>query len=92
MNLTSLLTLVAMFDGVRSEVPKVSYVTYMGIWMTACTIIIFLAIAEYVVAHGLCRYKKKHTGILVDRASRYLMIVLFISFNGVYWPMLLKIL
>ena len=90
MNLTSLLTLIAMFDGVRSEVPKVSYISFMDIWMTVCMIIIFTAIAEYAIAHSLCRYKMKSKGILVDRISRFVVMMLFILFNLVYWPLLMN--
>ena len=89
MNLTSLLTLIAMFDGVRSEVPKVSYISFMDIWMTVCVIIIFFAIVEYAVSHSLLRHKKKSTAILVDKVSRYAMMILFILFNAGYWPVLL---
>ena len=90
MNLTSLLTLIAMFDGVRSEVPKVSYISFMDIWMTVCMIIIFTAIAEYSIAHALCRYKMKRKAILVDTISRWVVMMLFILFNLVYWPLLLN--
>ena len=90
MNLTSLLTLIAMFDSVRSEVPKVSYISFMDIWMTVCVIIIFLAIAEYAVAHSLTRYKMKQRAILIDKISRFIMLGLFMFFNVVYWPLLLK--
>ena len=90
MSLTSLLTLIAMFDVVRSEVPKVSYISFMDIWMTACVIVIFLTIAEYAVVHSLCRRKMKRKAILVDAWSRYLLMLLLMAFNGMYWPLLLS--
>ena len=89
MNLTTLLTLIAMFDGIREDIPKVSYISYMDIWMTACTITIFLAIGEFAVAHALCRNKMKHWAVIVDRISRYVMVFIFLAFNCVYWLMLL---
>ena len=91
MNLTSLLTLIAMFDGVRSEVPKVSSISFLDIWITVCVIIIFLAIAEYSVSHSLCRAKQKNKAILLDTVSRYAIIILFAVFNIIYWPLLLQI-
>ena len=90
MNLTSLLTLIAMFDSVRSEVPKVSYISFMDIWMTVCVIIIFLAIAEYAVSHSLTRFKKKKKAICLDKISRVIMMGLFILFNIIYWPLLTR--
>ena len=90
MNLTSLLTLIAMFDGIRAEVPKVSYITFMDIWITVCVVIIFLAIAEYAVTHSLTRHKLKRKAIQIDRVSRLIMMALFITFNVAYWPLLLK--
>ncbi|CAB4067417.1 GLRA2 [Lepeophtheirus salmonis] len=36
MGMTTLLTLTAMFGAVRNNVPKVSYVSYLDIWMVAC--------------------------------------------------------
>ena len=90
MNLTSLLTLIAMFDSVRSEVPKVSYISFMDIWMTVCVIIIFLAIAEYAVSHSLTRFKMKKKAICIDKISRVVMMGLFVCFNLIYWPLLLQ--
>ena len=90
MNLTSLLTLIAMFDSVRSEVPKVSYISFMDIWMTVCVIIIFLAIAEYAVSHSLTRFKKKKKAICLDKISRVIMMGLFVLFNIIYWPLLTR--
>jgi uncharacterized membrane protein YkvI len=89
MSLTSLLTLIAMFDVVRSEVPKVSYVSFMDVWMTACVIVIFLTVAEFAIVHSLCRRKMKRKAIRVDDLSRYLFMLVFMIFNGLYWPLLL---
>ena len=88
MNLTALLTLIAMLNCVRQDIPKVSYISYMDIWMTACTIIIFVAVGEYAAAHGLCRRKMKSSAVLLDRISRYVMAFIFVVFNAVYWGML----
>ena len=90
MNLTSLLTLIAMFDSVRSEVPKVSYISFMDIWMTVCVIIIFLAIAEYAVSYSLIRFKMKKKARYLDKISRVVMMGIFILFNFIYWPLLTR--
>ena len=90
MNLISLLTLIAMFDDVRSGMPKVSYITFMDIWITVCVFIIFLAVVEYVASHSMCRYKMKPRAILLDRVSRCGMVLLFLAFNIVYWSLLLQ--
>ena len=79
-----------MFDGIRTEVPKVSYITFMDIWITVCVIIIFLAIAEYAVTHSLTRHKMKRKAIKIDRMSRLVMMALFVAFNVAYWPLLLQ--
>ena len=44
---TLFLVLVSMFLSVVSEAPKAQFVTAKEIWMMACIVFVFLAIAEY---------------------------------------------
>ena len=90
MNLTSLLTFIAMSSGVRSEMPKVSYISFMGLWIKACVLMIFFATGEFGLSHALCRKKSTQKAIELDRKSRHTMMWLFILFNAIYWPMLLN--
>ncbi len=56
MTMTTLLTLTAMFGAVRSNVPKLSYVTLLDVWMFVCIVFVFLVIIHFVMVISLHRY------------------------------------
>ncbi len=58
MGMTTLLTLTAMFGAVRQEVPRVSYVSFLDIWMVACILFVFACILEFTVVCALIRAGK----------------------------------
>merc|ERR1711892_529619 len=62
MAMTTLLTLTAMFSAVRNNVPKVSYVSYLDIWMLLCMIFVFSCIIEFILTTILLRSGKKGMG------------------------------
>ncbi len=47
MGMTTILTLTAMFGAVRQEVPRVSYVSFLDMWMVACILFVFACILEF---------------------------------------------
>merc|ERR1719419_449983 len=49
MGMTTLLTLTAMFSAVRQNVPKVSYVSFLDIWMLICMLFVFSCILEFII-------------------------------------------
>ena len=51
MGMTTLLTLIAMFGATKKDTPKVSYISYLDIWMLACIIFVFVSMIEFVVVH-----------------------------------------
>ena len=59
--MTTLLTLTAMFSAVRQNVPRVSYISYLDIWMLTCMIFVFSCIMEFIVVTALSKFgHKKH--------------------------------
>ena len=59
--MTTLLTLTAMFSAVRQNVPRVSYISYLDIWMLTCMIFVFSCIMEFIVVTALTKFgQKKH--------------------------------
>jgi len=62
MGMTTLLTLTAMFSAVRQNVPRVSYISYLDIWMLTCMIFVFSCIMEFIVVTALSKFgHKKHS-------------------------------
>jgi len=85
MVMMTLLTLMAMFSGVRQMTPKVSYVSMLDIWMLVCIIFIFLVLIEFAVVTSLLRKQEKSTAELVDHFAIVILPTLFLTFNVVYW-------
>ncbi|XP_076041782.1 gamma-aminobutyric acid receptor subunit delta-like [Oratosquilla oratoria] len=49
LTITTLLTLVSMFNSVRGESPRVSYAKAVDLWMMVCIVFVFLVLVEYTV-------------------------------------------
>ena len=62
MGMTTLLTLTAMFSSVRQTVPKVSYISFLDIWMLICMLFVFSCILEFIIATVFLRSGKKSQG------------------------------
>ena len=60
--MTTLLTLTAMFSAVRQNVPKVSYISYLDIWMLTCMMFVFSCIMEFIVVTALTKFGQKKNG------------------------------
>ncbi|XP_043268396.1 glycine receptor subunit alphaZ1 isoform X2 [Venturia canescens] len=50
---TSMLTLVTMFTGLKSDIPPVAYVKALDLWMAGCMFFVFAALGEFVVVKVL---------------------------------------
>ncbi len=61
MGMTTLLTLTAMFGAVRQEVPRVSYVSFLDLWMVACILFVFACILEFAIVSWIGRAGNKRT-------------------------------
>jgi len=90
MGMTTLLTLTAMFSAVRNNVPRVSYVSFLDIWMLTCMIFVFSCIMEFIVITCFNRSEYKKEGRKFEFACKVGLPLVFISFNCVYWPILLQ--
>ena len=84
--MTTILTLTAMFSGVRHSVPKVSYISYLDIWMLMCLIFVNLFMFEFVCVVFLKSSKKEIVSQTFERKARLLFPVAFVLFNVIYWP------
>jgi len=89
MGMTTLLTLTAMFSSVRQNVPRVSYISYLDIWMLLCMLFVFSCILEFIMATALLRTGKKEKAEKFENISKLSLPALFLLLNIVYWPALL---
>ena len=85
MTMTTLLTLTAMFAAVRSNVPRVSYVSLLDVWMFMCIVFVFLVIIHFIVVICLHRGEKARVANAVDNVGGALIPALFAVFNFAYW-------
>merc|ERR1719513_116721 len=89
MGMTTLLTLTAMFSSVRQNVPRISYISYLDIWMLLCMLFVFSCILEFIMATALLRTGKKEKAEKFENISKLSLPALFLLLNIVYWPALL---
>ena len=85
MTTTTLLTLTAMFGAVRSNVPRVSYISLLDVWMFVCIVFVFLVIIHFVAVISLLRNNRKKTADTLEHFGIITIPILFLIFNGVYW-------
>ena len=88
--MTTLLTLTAMFGMAREHVPKVSYFTFLDIWMAVCMIFVFITMVEFVIVNYLYKLKKTAMGDYLETIMQILMPLVFIVFNILFWALLTK--
>jgi len=89
MGMTTLLTLTAMFSSVRQNVPRVSYVSLLDIWMLVCMIFVFACILEFIVITVYIRSGKKILGEKIEQVAKPAIPLAFLAFNLAYWPVVL---
>ena len=67
MGMTTMLTLTAMFSAVRQNVPRISYINLLDVWMLVCMIFVFSCILEFIVVTHYIRVKRRNTAKKVGR-------------------------
>lgn len=90
MGMTTLLTLTAMFSAVRQSVPRVSYISFLDIWMLTSMIFVFSCILEFILVTCFNRIGQKRSGEKFETICKIFLPILFLTFNCVYWPILLS--
>jgi hypothetical protein len=85
MGMTTLLTLTAMFGSTRGSVPRVSYSSFLDIWMVTCIVFVFASLIEFTIVHSLYRNNHKYQGDCLEKVMRILIPVVFLVFNAFYW-------
>ena len=90
MSMTTLLTLTAMFGSVRTNVPRVSYISFLDVWMVMCIIFVFICILEFTVVTSWIRNGRKMGAERIERTCRVLIPIIFLLFNLLYWPILMS--
>ena len=78
-----------MFGAVRSNVPRVSYVSLLDVWMFMCMVFVFMVIIHFVAVISLLRLGHKVASGMVEKVGAVLIAMLFVAFNCIYWPALL---
>ncbi|XP_037091730.1 glycine receptor subunit alpha-2-like [Pollicipes pollicipes] len=58
LGVTTLLTLTSLAAGVRSELPPVSYLKAIDVWIGVCMFFVFGALLEFVLVHHLAKKRK----------------------------------
>ncbi|XP_042886404.1 glutamate-gated chloride channel alpha-like [Penaeus japonicus] len=74
LTITTLLTLVSMFAGVRQETPKVSYAKAVDQWMIMCVIFVFCVLFEFTVViflHERGKRMAKPPQLVQERERQY---------------------
>jgi len=89
MGMTTLLTLTAMFSSVRQSVPRVSYISFLDIWMLFCMIFVFSCILEFIITTIFIRAGRKGDADRFEFVCKIVLPLIFLLFNLCYWPILL---
>ena len=84
--MTTILTLTAMFSGVRHTVPKVSYISFLDIWMVICLLYVCFFMFEFILVVYLKSIKKEEASKYVEKKCRVVFPLTFLIFNVLYWP------
>jgi len=88
MGMTTLLTLTAMFGAVRQNVPRVSYISMLDIWMLMCILFVFSCILEFTIITSMIRRGQKPQSERLEAMCRIVIPLVFLGFNAIYWPSL----
>jgi hypothetical protein len=76
-----LLTLFSMNNGIRANVPKVSYATFLDMWIATCFLLVFLTLFEYCLLYCVLDiFKNVNIANRVEVTFRFLIPSLFILF------------
>ena len=84
--MTTILTLTAMFSGIRHTVPRVSYISYLDIWMVMCLLYVNFFMFEFALVVYLKSRKKVELSKILEKRCRIVFPLTFVLFNILYWP------
>ena len=76
LGLLTVLTMTTQSSGARADLPRVSYLKAIDVWMTTCLIFVFAALLEFAYVNVLCRRGKRRSSIDSNTES--------VSKNGSY--------
>ena len=88
--MTTLLTLVSMYSGVRQSTPDVSYVSYLDIWMMICLLCVISFIFEFIIITHLIN-KQLYPEESFEKFETWFRIffpVCFLTVSGLFWAMI----
>ena len=89
--MTTLLTLVSMYNGVRKSTPDVSYVSYLDIWMMVCLLCVLAFMFEFILITHLIAWEMcfEETCEQFEKWFRRLFPLAFLFFTSIYWGTIL---
>ncbi|XP_034948810.1 glycine receptor subunit alphaZ1 isoform X2 [Chelonus insularis] len=68
---TSMLTLVTMFTGLKSDIPPVAYVKALDLWMAGCMVFVFASLGEFVVVKVIDARHKQLMDLQMNHSRSY---------------------
>ena len=86
--LSTVFSIITLSMVINSNLPHVSYVKAMDIWISTCIIFVFIALLEFIVVNVIFSGQSgqgKHRAKIIDKISRLMFPVAFVVFNVVYW-------
>ena len=89
LGMLTFLALTTMSASVKSSLPKVSYMTYMDIWVISCLSFVFTTNVLSITEMVMMRSGNEQTAKKFNRVIKISIPILFIMFNAVYWPIIL---
>lgn len=70
LGLLTVLTMTTQSSGARADLPRVSYVKAMDVWMATCLVFVFAALVEFAYVNVLSRKIKRKPSYIADINSR----------------------
>ena len=90
MGMFTLLTMTTLKTQVRSQVPQVSYLTYMDLWIITCMGFIFSSIVIIVSTSVLNKKGREDLSQKIEFWVRLLYPIFFLVLNLIYWIVILS--
>ena len=70
LGLLTVLTMTTQSSGARADLPRVSYVKAIDIWMATCLTFVFAALVEFAYVNVLCRKVKRRESFCISESDR----------------------